>query len=157
MRIDYRLSGTGWADATVSDGEASAELSASYLADALGDLLRAVVALTEGAAEARCSWAEEPGEYRWIFARRGDDVSLRILGFLRGQRSDAEGEEQFATTRPLRTFVTAAVAAASAVLDPARCRGVRGPVGGAPVPGRATRRVTCLARRLTVEAGPGRR
>jgi hypothetical protein len=57
------------------------DLTASYIDDALGNLLRAVRLLVEGDAEARASWLEEPGEYRWVLRRHGDQVRVRILEF----------------------------------------------------------------------------
>jgi hypothetical protein len=82
MEFTYRLTGTGWAEAQIADATSRAVITASYLSDALGDLLEALGTILEGAAEARCSWEEEPGEYRWIFAREDrDQVTLRILVF----------------------------------------------------------------------------
>jgi hypothetical protein len=72
----------GWATATLSDGDNSIEVTASYLTDALGDLSRAVIALLRGASNARVVWAEEPGEYHWVFDRLDDRVALRVLWFL---------------------------------------------------------------------------
>jgi hypothetical protein len=53
------------------DGASSATITASYLMDALGLLLEDVGSMLEGVDEARCSWEEEPGEYRWIFEGMG--------------------------------------------------------------------------------------
>jgi hypothetical protein len=37
--------------------------------------------LTDGADSARAYWFDEPGEYRWIFKRRGSTVRARILNY----------------------------------------------------------------------------
>ena len=87
MEFGYRLTGTGWSEARLGDGPCSVRITASYLGDALGELLEAVGVLLEGAEQARCSWAEEPGEYRWIFDRAGSDVRLRVL--------DEYGEDEY--------------------------------------------------------------
>ena len=55
MDFTYCLVGAGWAEATLSDGPSSATLTASYLGDALGELLEANGTRFEGADEARCS------------------------------------------------------------------------------------------------------
>ena len=34
-----------------------------------------------GTSDARCSWWEEPGEYRWLFTRQGKQVLIHILWF----------------------------------------------------------------------------
>lgn len=81
LRFTYRLTGVGWAEADVACGEVSARLTASYLRDALGDLLRAVRDIVHGAESATCSWEEEPGEYRWLFSVVSGQVRLRILWF----------------------------------------------------------------------------
>src|SRR5690606_17118422 len=57
------------------------ELAASYLTDALGDLLRAVVRIADGALEADCSWDEEPGVYRWLLRRAGPAALVRIVHY----------------------------------------------------------------------------
>jgi hypothetical protein len=51
IRLEYALVAHGWATATLSDGTNSAEVTASYLTDALGDLSRAVIALLRGCIE----------------------------------------------------------------------------------------------------------
>jgi hypothetical protein len=97
----------------------SATITASYLEDALGVLLEAVGVVLEGADEARCSWEEEPGEYRWIFERAGSDVHLRVLAFrdVYTRDPDGEGVVVFETRQPLREMATAVADGAQAVLD----------------------------------------
>jgi len=73
----YELEGAGWADAYLSDGTNSATIPASYLCDALRDLVDAIQSLfTTDSAE--CVWQEEPGEVKWIVSRNGDLVQLRV-------------------------------------------------------------------------------
>jgi hypothetical protein len=131
MEFEYRLTGKGWAEARIADDASHAVLTASYLSDALGGLLEAIGLLLEGASEARCSWEEEPGEYRWIFVRTGDnDVRLDILVFddmysrpakspgvveLRPQ-PDERGELRFSTTQPLDVLARAIADGAAATL-----------------------------------------
>lgn len=119
MDFTYRLVGTGWAEATVSDGSCSATLTASYLEDALGDLLEAVGIMLEGADETRCSWEEEPGEFRWFFQRSETDVHLRVLGFadVYSREPDHQGIVVFETRQPLRVIAEAIAEGAQATLD----------------------------------------
>jgi hypothetical protein len=116
LRLDYRLVGVGWAEAEVSHGVAAATVTASYLADALGDLLRAVGALGDGAATVRCAWAEEPGETRWLLAREDADVDVRIVAYDAAGRRDEEGAEVFRARVPYADLRTAVVDAAERVL-----------------------------------------
>ncbi len=85
--FSYHLETAGWSTATVSDGERSVVLTASYLSDALGDLTRAVIALLRGAEQATLTWHEEPRVAEWRFERQGDDVDVRITLFDNGSSS----------------------------------------------------------------------
>lgn len=99
--FDYQLIGKGWARAVISDDAEETVLTASYLSDALRHLVEAVAIVVEGADEARCSWDEEPGEYRWIWTRQADQVHLRVLAFdeLWGDKPDDAGRQLFETTQ----------------------------------------------------------
>ena len=116
--IDYRITGSGWAEASVRDAEGGVTVTASYLSDALRSLVDAASLLCEGLGESRCSWDEEPGEFRWIFRRVDHDVELRILRFdeLWGGQPDQAGVEVFASRQPAATVVRAVLRAADAVL-----------------------------------------
>ncbi len=118
LEFTYRVTGKGWSRARIADEHAWVELTASYLSDALGDLLEAVGWILEGAAEARCSWQEEPGEYRWIFTREGSDVRLRILAFADQMvmQPDDEGQLVFETVQPESVLAATIADGAQAVL-----------------------------------------
>ena len=79
--FSYQRGTAGWSTATVSDGERTVALTASYLSDALGDLTRAVIALLRGAEQATLTWHAEPGVTAWRFERQDDDVDVRITQF----------------------------------------------------------------------------
>ncbi len=63
--VSYRLIERGWLECTIGIDNQYATVTASYLSDALGDLLGAVIRIVEGESDATASFAEEPGEYRW--------------------------------------------------------------------------------------------
>lgn len=44
-------------------------------------LLWAVRSLLLGASEAKCSWWQEPGEYRWLFSRQEEQILIHIVWF----------------------------------------------------------------------------
>ena len=73
VSVTYDLAGTGWAECIVELDGHRAHLSASYLSDALGELLRAVVNLLKGADEQTVSFYEESGEFRWRLLRLDSD------------------------------------------------------------------------------------
>lgn len=117
MEFNYELVGTGWAAARIAcDGE-TADLTASYLSDALGDLLLAAWTLTEGDTDARCSWDEEPGEYRWLLHREDGHVDVRVLWFdeLWGHQPDDQGRTVFHARPTLRSLLHALATGAGAV------------------------------------------
>ena len=65
LKIDFRLTGSGWAECTVHADGCECEVSASYLSDALGKLVLAGVAVLADAQSVAVGFDEEPGEYRW--------------------------------------------------------------------------------------------
>jgi hypothetical protein len=113
VEFSYELGGTGWSHARLAFGDRSTEMIASYMTDALRDLLEAVLSLRTGATSAQVSWEEEPGEFRWLFVRDGADVEVRVLWFLR----DPGGEEQIAGRVALDALVSAVTSAARHVLE----------------------------------------
>jgi hypothetical protein len=118
MEFFYRLTGAGWSVARIGDERGWAEIPASYLSDALGDLLAALVRLGGGDSEARFSWDSEPAEYRWILRRDGGEVAVRILWFYDIYKSqhDEAGKLVFETRRPLAELRRVIAAAAAQVL-----------------------------------------
>jgi hypothetical protein len=102
----YRLAGKGWSEAGIFDGVEQALLTASYLSDGLTELVDAVNALLQGREESRCAWQEEPGEYRWIFARRGDHlkIDIRWFGDTFSTESDERGQPVFSSECSLLRF-----------------------------------------------------
>ena len=79
IRFEYQVVGAGWANARISNGILEVELMPSYLSDALGDLIWAVVALLEGSQQQVCEWQDEPGGWRWELSRQESVLNLLIL------------------------------------------------------------------------------
>ena len=119
MEFTYRLTGTGWSEARLADSSNAVTITASYLGDALGDLLGALGVLLEGADRARCSWEEEPGEYRWLFERSGSEVRLRVLAFRdqMAEEPDDQGKVVFEAQASLREMAQAIADGAQSVVD----------------------------------------
>jgi hypothetical protein len=118
--IDYKLTGAGWAECIVEANGQKASLSASYLSDALGELLRAAVNLLEGVRGNTVSFAEEPGEYRWRLIRvDSEQIHVSVLSFdkLWGNEPDEAGNLVFQTVCPVREFAAAVASAAQRILD----------------------------------------
>lgn len=80
VALDFRLTGDGWSEATFRMGGARLALLAGYLTDALGDLVRAAVAVADGQATPIVIWDAEPNQYRWYLQRSANAVEVRIAG-----------------------------------------------------------------------------
>lgn len=119
MDSSYRLTGTGWGEATLTDGSTGVVIPTSYLSDVLGELLLAIGAILEGALHAECSWDEEPGEYRWLFDQADGQVSLRILAFDSGwpRQPESQGTAVFQTAGLMNDMAFAIVNGVEAVLS----------------------------------------
>jgi hypothetical protein len=115
----FWVRGSGWAEAGIGNSDGHVNLTASYLSDALGDLLYAVWQCASGAPETRCSWEDEPGEYRWIRRRDGDQIHRRILRFddLNKRRPDEVGELLFDTRQDWATIARSVALGAARTLE----------------------------------------
>jgi hypothetical protein len=119
VEFEYLLTGTGWAEGRIRHGAESATITASYLGDALGDLLSLVELVLDGADEADCSWDEEPGEYRWIARRKGKgQVTLRVLWFSDWlpRQPESDGSTVFSATTDVTDFASAVATGARRLL-----------------------------------------
>ena len=106
LTFTYRLVGRGWSEATLSDGEQSLTVFASYLSDALRGLIEAVIILLQGADRASCRFADEPGEYRWLFERRDDNLAITVKQYEKtfSPQADDAGTLLFSVEGSLRRF-----------------------------------------------------
>ena len=82
MRFDFNLAldAPGWADPVIEHDERRLSMTASYLTDALGDLLDALIQLVNGWSSAGFEWTEEPAGWRWTLHRPDQecvDVTIR--------------------------------------------------------------------------------
>lgn len=83
LRFDFNLAldSYGWADPVLEGFGQRVEMTASYLADALGDLLGALMTTVNGRRSTVCNWARDPGEWLWLLDRIDDEqVHLEITG-----------------------------------------------------------------------------
>lgn len=82
LSISFKLTGRGWAECLISiDGNLTG-LTASYLEDALGNLAKATLRISQGENLAYAIFAEEPGEFRWKISNiNGKEISVEILEF----------------------------------------------------------------------------
>ena len=120
MELSYKLTGSGWASAVVSDGDRQFEIPRiSYLSDALKDLVKAAIGLLEGATRVWFLWHDEPGEHRWIVNRISDDLVIRILWFDDAFKAlpDEKGKELFRFNCRLANFTGEVLACARSLLS----------------------------------------
>lgn len=104
FKLNYKLIDQGWAACEVELGDQGAKVTASYLSDALGDLVSAVLLLKTTGKAPGVSFAEEPSECRWLMSYVGKQdgkqrgVRVKILAFdewqgSRGYSMDAKGSQ----------------------------------------------------------------
>lgn len=108
LRFSWALTGRGWIETSLSDNRHQLTFTASYLSDAVADLVWIVLSLLKGAETGRCDWQQEPGEYRWLFSRQDEQVEIRILWFPEtfSHRSDEQGDCVLVLTCSLLKFAT---------------------------------------------------
>jgi len=119
VKVDYRLTGHGWADCDVEIAGQQASMIASYLSDALADLLAATTAVVKGAAESTFSFHEEPAEVRWRLRRAGPErMRVRILRLedAFADLPDEVGEVLLDAECRTRTFAGQVLSAAQEIL-----------------------------------------
>ncbi len=120
MWFEFRLTGSGWAEAEIGDEASHTNLTASYLSDALGDY-----SCTRFGAWSRVTrrlaapGRRNPGEFRWTFRRNGDRVSLRLLQFddAYEHRPDDAGRLIFETQQDTAVLARAIALGASQTLE----------------------------------------
>jgi hypothetical protein len=118
MEFSYRLTGTGWGEARLAEPGNEILLTTSYLTDVLGELLKAIGLLLDGASSVEFSWEQEPGEYRWLFERTSGEIVIRILAFPDAwpRQPTAIGTVIFETRGALRDIASDIVNGVGAVL-----------------------------------------
>jgi hypothetical protein len=118
VEFRFALTGVGWAEGRLSDGSQHVRLTASYLTDALGDLLAAVESLLSGAPHAAATWEAEPAQFRWLVDRAGGGVGRDVHVRVVPARSTAyrDGEPIFETVCSLEDLARAVASEADAVL-----------------------------------------
>jgi hypothetical protein len=76
--LTYELSGTGWADARIGNGQANREVRISYLHDSLRELGELALALHKGQAMGTVSFLDEPGEHILELSRVHDELTFEV-------------------------------------------------------------------------------
>ena len=120
IEVQYKLVGTGWSECFLDVYGQSCTVTASYLSDALGEFVKALNHILGGGNEAKLSFDEEPGEYRWILKRSEDnELLIKIIEFseLWGNKDDAEGKVIYEVTCPAQEFGKALLVSLNRLLD----------------------------------------
>jgi len=142
VKVDYRLVGKGWAVCDVEIAGQQATMAASYLSDALADMLGAATAVARGEAESTFSFHEEPQEVRWRLRRVGPErLHVRILRLEEAfhHLPDEAGEVLLDAECRTRIFVGQALSAAQRILRDHGLAGYRREWGLADFPGERMR------------------
>lgn len=81
--FQYKLCGSGWAEARIQHGQVDLTMTASYLHDSLRELAIAAKTISRGSGETRVVFMDEPGEHQ-LFLRRepsSSDVHYSVTWF----------------------------------------------------------------------------
>lgn len=120
VTFSYQPLGSGWAEATVSNGSEYRSMNVSNLSDALGDMTAAVLRLLQGSGREEVSFLDEPGEHVWTLRRQ--DAGLLIVevkwfeDWIQEVGSEA-GQEVFLATCSLLDFAREIRAALDRLLE----------------------------------------
>ncbi len=112
IRLTYKVEEHGWATTHISDGANELTMYPSRVTGGdIEDLAEKVIALLradrEGASiKLRCSWGDEPGEYRWVLENDVGNLRIDILWFdtSRSRLDDEKGKVLFSTRCSLLKF-----------------------------------------------------
>lgn len=112
LRFTYNVEEHGWATTHISDGANELTMYPSGVTGGdIEDLAEKVVALLMAdqagvSIKLRCSWGDEPGEYRWVLENDGGNLRVDILWFdnSRSRREDEKGKMLFSTRCSLLKF-----------------------------------------------------
>lgn len=120
IEVTYKLVGTGWSECVLDIYGQTCKVTASYLSDALRQFVEAINHILRGGNEAKFSFDEEPGEYRWILERKEKNaLKVRIIEFaeLWGGKDDSEGKVIYEVTCPTYEFGKALLVSLNGLLD----------------------------------------
>lgn len=81
VSLDYQLIASGWAQFDLTINQQRIQLFASYLHDALTDLLQAILTLLNGKQTAKAYIIDEPNEYRCCFLVQEQQLSITVWQF----------------------------------------------------------------------------
>ncbi|WP_406279909.1 hypothetical protein [Embleya sp. NBC_00896] len=82
LSFTWTLSGSGWADCTIADAVAEAQLIVSYITNAPEELITAVTRIALGEpGDRKVMFEAEPNGYLWILSPDGEAVDIRIVEY----------------------------------------------------------------------------
>jgi len=137
VALDYKIVGKGWAECRLDFYGMTFTVTASYLSDALLELISGTNHILAGGSEARFSFDEEPGEFRWIMHRTHDGgLAVKILDFpeLWGHKPDEEGAVLMDVTCQIRGFAMALLSTLNVLLLELGVSGYRDKWGNSEFP-----------------------
>jgi hypothetical protein len=112
ITFTYKYEEHGWPVAYISDGVTSRQIYPSLITGhGLNELAERVVFLLKMdrqglSTKERCSWGDEPGEYRWVLENDSGNLNIQILWFDEpwSHLSDDKGKVLFSTQCSLLKF-----------------------------------------------------
>lgn len=93
LKLEYELTGKGWATVSIDNGEQRASHNISYIGPGLEELLEAALGLTKSKRRTIASFEDEPGENRWVFRLERVGTVFLVISFYDHLFSNPELEE----------------------------------------------------------------
>ncbi len=76
--LTYKLTGSGWAEAEVSDGVEQLHIIISYIGRSIEAAADAAIALLQTADRSEFLWLDEPGCTQWTLEKQADHLQITI-------------------------------------------------------------------------------
>lgn len=114
MKFEYELTGVGWAEGCIEINSAIAYFEASYITDALYDMLKAVSSLVPEVSPypvsmAQFEWNEEPGGTVWTLSKIALislHVQIKSYQDLRSKRNEIIALDETCTIHEFISTIT---------------------------------------------------
>ncbi|WP_161354067.1 hypothetical protein [Streptomyces sp. SID3343] len=105
LSFTWALSGSGWADCTIVDTAAEAQMIVSYITNAPEELITAVTRVALGEpGDRKVMFEAEPNGYLWILSPDGGEVDIRIVEYADTSLRNRPGAVLWESRQPIEAL-----------------------------------------------------
>jgi hypothetical protein len=96
LKVEFAAPKHGWTVVNLSVGDDVYQFSPSHVPyDSFGELLKALLNIIDGVAEAHVRWNDEPVEHKFIFISDGEKVDFKVYEIIKSVIAGKVDEERF--------------------------------------------------------------